>query len=112
MHNFQIFSQETFRQTLLKWIVVSNQHFSVVEEDTFIELIQMFNPSAEVISDKTIKADLTAAYLKKIEEIKQGLKGIPGKISITMDMWSSKNVLPFLAIRAHWISSEWEYKTQ
>lgn len=29
-----------------------------------------------------------------------------------MDMWSSKNVLPFLAIRAHWISTEWEYKTQ
>lgn len=90
----QIFSQENFRKSLLKWIVLSNQPFSVVEEDAFIELIKTLNPSAEVISDKTIKADLTAAYFEKFENIKQEVKEIPGKISITMDMWSSKNVLP------------------
>lgn len=110
--NFQIFSQENFRKTLIKWIVVSNQPFSVVEEDEFIELIRSLNPSAELMSDKTVREDVMATYRDKVEEIKRHLKGVPGKISITMDMWSSKNVLPFLAIRAHWISSEWEYGTQ
>lgn len=83
-----------------------------MEEDEFSELIMSLNPSAELVSDKTIKADLMATYLQKVEEIKQQFKGVPGKISVTMDMWSSKNVLPFLAIRAHLISTEWEYKTQ
>ncbi len=84
----------------------------MVEEDEFIELIKSVNPDAEIPSDKTMKRDLMARYLEKIDEIKELLKGVPGKISITLDMWSSKNVLPFLAIRAHWISTEWEYRTQ
>lgn len=112
VNNFQIFSQENFHKTLLKWIVCSSQPFSVVEEDEFIELIRSLNPTAELVSDKTIKADLMATYLEKVEEIKQLLKGVPGKISVTMYMWSSKNVLPFLVIRVHWISTEWEYRTQ
>ncbi len=112
MYNFQVFSQENFRKNLLKWIILSNQPFSVVEEDAFLELIQTLNPSAEVISNKTIKADLTATYFENVEEIKQLLKTIPGKISLTIDMWSSKNVLPFLAIRVHWISSDWKYETR
>lgn len=108
----QVFSQDKFRQTLLKWIVVTSQPISMVEEDTFRELIGILNPTAEVISNKTIKEDLMAAYTEKVEEIKEQLKGVPGKISITMDIWTSKNFLSFLAIRAHWISIEWEYKTQ
>lgn len=40
----------------------------------------------------------------------ESLKKVPGKISFT-DAWTSKNVLPFMAIRAHWISSDWAYET-
>lgn len=86
--------------------------FSIVEEEEFIELIKSLNPSAEVISDKTVKADVMDAHMENVELMKQDVKGVPGKTSITMDMWSSKNVLPFLVIRAHCISTEWEYKTQ
>ncbi|KAJ6648128.1 hypothetical protein Bhyg_03353 [Pseudolycoriella hygida] len=33
-----VFSQENFRDALLKWVVSSSQPFSVVEENEFIEL--------------------------------------------------------------------------
>lgn len=84
----------------------------MVEEQAFIEMIRTLNPSAELISDKTLKEDLMSAYSEKIEEIKSEMKVIPGKISITMDIWTSKNFLPFLVIRGHWISTEWELKSQ
>lgn len=109
---FQVFLQDDFREALVKWIITSGQPFSVVEEEEFLQLIRTLNPSAEVVSDQTIKADVMAAYLQKIEEIKQTLKGVPGKIAITMDIWTSKNWFAFLVIRAHWISNDWQIKSR
>lgn len=78
-----------------------NQPFSEVEQEAFLEMVKTLNPQAESISDSTMKRDLMAAYLKKVEEIKEYLKKVPGKISFTVDAWTSKNVLPFMAVRAH-----------
>lgn len=97
---------------MLKWTVVSCQPFSVVEETEFIDLIKLLNPSAELMSSKTLKEDLMAAYLQHVEQIKGRLIEVPGKMSVTLDIWTSKNVLSFLVIRAHWISKDWQYNTQ
>lgn len=97
---------------MLKWIVISNQPFSVVEEEEFAEMIDTLNPSAELMTRNTVKADIMATYWEKIEKIKTELKTIPGKMSVSLDIWTSKNVIPFLVIRGHWLSPEWEYRSQ
>lgn len=38
------------------------------------------------------------------------LKNIPGRISFTLDAWTSTNCLPFLGITGHWINKNWELK--
>lgn len=106
-----MFSQERFREALLKWIVVSDQPFTEAKQEEFVEMINSLNPSAELISDKTVKRDLIAKYLEKVEEIKLLISEVPGKYSFTVDAWTSKNVHPFMAIRVHWISKEWELKS-
>jgi hypothetical protein len=35
-------------------------------------------------------------------------KKIPGKISITIDTWTSPNYIAFLGITAHWINKNWK----
>lgn len=70
------------------------------------------NPDAHTYPDKTIKADELAYYLTKHEELKKEVAKIPGKISITMDGWTSKNSLPFMAIRGHWSDDNWTYQTR
>jgi len=35
---------------------------------------------------------------------------VPGKISFTLDAWTSPNCISFLGITAHWISKEWKLK--
>jgi len=35
-------------------------------------------------------------------------KKIPGKISITIDAWTSPNYIAFLGITAHWVNKNWE----
>lgn len=39
------------------------------------------------------------------------LQATPGRISFTLDAWTSSNALPFLGITAHWITSEWKIES-
>jgi hypothetical protein len=38
------------------------------------------------------------------------LQSIPGNFSFTTDAWTSKTVISFTSVRAHWINTNWEYK--
>lgn len=107
-----MFSQETFRKALLKWLVVSDEPFSTVQEQAFIDMVKTLNPDAKLYSDKTVRSDLMDTFNEKFTELKEKLKSVPGKMSITMDGWTSRNILPFLAIRAHWLDDQWEYQSQ
>ncbi|KAJ6646911.1 putative AC transposase, partial [Pseudolycoriella hygida] len=106
------FSQEKFRKALLKWIVACDQPFTAPQEEAFVELIRTLNPDAHIYSDKTIKKDELTEYLTKFDELKEEIAKVSGKISITMDSWTSKNWIPFLAIRGHWIDDDWNYKSK
>lgn len=75
-------------------------------------MVRRLNPEAKVVSDKTLRADAIQEHLQMMEELKRELREVPGKISITMDGWTSMNVLPFVAIRGHWLTHDWEYKSK
>lgn len=109
---FQTFSQENFRKALVEWVVTCNQPFTEPQQEAFIAVIRTLNPEASVISDKTVKSDLLAEYAHKLNVLKTEVAAVPGKISITMDAWTSKNVLSFLAIRGHWLDRKWSYQTK
>lgn len=86
-----------------------DQPFTEPQQQTFVELVHSLNPDAKLISDKTVKDDIMETYLEKLEHVKRLLSQVSGKISISQDGWTSRNVLPFLAIRGHWFDTEWNY---
>lgn len=50
-------------------------------------------------------------FAEQVKAIKSKLEKVAGRFSVTLDAWTSKNTLPFIAIRAHWINDLWEYET-
>lgn len=106
-----MFTQERYREALVEWILMSDQPFSECEVEYFLEMIKTLNPDAVTISKETVKRDIIKKFETMFKEIKLKLSKSPGKFSFTLDAWTSKNVLPFLAIRAHWINADWEYET-
>lgn len=107
----QVFSQEKFRKALLKWVVVCGQPFTEVQQDAFVEMVKTLNPEAVTISATTIKRDVMGEFTIEAEKVKQYISSVPGKISFTIDGWTSKNVLAFLAIRTHFINVDWKYES-
>lgn len=47
-------------------------------------------------------------FAEEFEQVKSTVSDIPGKISFTIDGWTSKNIFPFVNIRAHWIDAQWQ----
>ncbi|HEY0222575.1 MAG TPA: hypothetical protein VGC17_07290 [Lactovum miscens] len=74
-------------------------------------MINTLNPKAKVISPTTLKRDLNGTFQIKFEEVKSRMGTVPGKISFTIDGWTSKNVLSFVSIRSHFINAEWKYES-
>lgn len=95
----------------MQWVVIEDQPFTAVQEKAFLRLLETLNPEASSVSDKTIRRDMMAAFLHELEINKLRFKNLPGKISFTIDGWTSKNVLCFVAIRAHFITAEWKYES-
>lgn len=90
---------------------MSDQPFTEPEQKDFVELVKSLNPEAVLISDKTVRADIIEKYEEKLETVKDLVTTIPGKLSISLDGWTSRNVLPFFAIRGHWLDLEWNYNS-
>lgn len=107
----QVFSQEVYRKALVEWIIMSSQPFSECEQEYFLKMIKTLNPAAVTISDQTVKRDIMKLFSERVEVIKLMLSKVPGKLSFTIDAWTSKNVIAFMAIRAHWISDDWTYQS-
>lgn len=91
--------------------MVCNQPFTEVEQEAFLEMIKILNPAAITISSSTVKRDIMKKFEEKTKYMIAYLKKVPGKMSFTLDAWTSKNFIPFMAIRAHWINSDWVYET-
>lgn len=103
-----MFSQEKYRAALLKWIIECDQAFTAPQQNSFLELVNSLNPNAKTVSSTTLKRDLKKKYSEKFEKVKSMVMDIPGKISFTTDGWTSRNIFPFVNIRAHWIDVNWE----
>lgn len=95
----------------MKWVVVCDQPFSETQQEAFIDMINTLNPKAKVISPTTLKRDLIATFRVKLEEVRSRMSVVPGKISFTIDGWTSKNVLSFVSIRSHFINADWKYES-
>jgi hypothetical protein len=91
-------------------VVVSDQPFTVTEDDHFRIMIKRLNCEAIIPSDVTIRNDIHQSFAIEQTSIQEELQNVLGRISFTLDAWTSKNQLPFLGITAHWISENWELK--
>lgn len=84
------FNEDVFMGKLLKWIIQSDQAFSVVDDPNFEDMVEYLRKDVGVQSRRTIMRRLEDIYL---HELKETLRRLNSKYSITFDVWTSKNQL-------------------
>ena len=113
---FSQFDNKTFRELLLAvFIVSSNSSLSIVENPNFYRMLQYCNPKARMISRRTISNDIYSLYRSLFQQVIKRLSQHcedGGKISITLDAWSSPTRIPFLGITGHYIEGHtWQFQS-
>ncbi len=96
---------------LIRWIVINQHPFTIVEEPSFISLVYTLCPTAKIPSADTIKRYIMNSYEINKEKVQLFLQNLPGKISFTMDIWTSPTTKSFLSITAHFLNKEWELQS-
>jgi hypothetical protein len=49
-------------------------------------------------------------YENNINKVKESFKNITGKISFTINVWTSPSVKSFLSLTAHYIDNDWKLR--
>jgi hypothetical protein len=105
------YTSEAYFSSLVKWITADDQPFTVVEGMFFRKLTRVLNSEAKFFSATTVRNQVITTYTEEQNKIRKELQEAPGRISFTLDAWTSTTQIPFLGITAHWITADWEMKS-
>src|SRR5829696_1809264 len=96
------------KKKLIKWIVIHQHPFTIVEESYFIELVHSLYSEANIPSADTIKRNIIELYELNLKNVQIILQKLPGKISFTIDIWTSPSTKSFLCLTDHFIDINWK----
>lgn len=79
-----MFSQERYRDLLIKWIINSDQPFCSCQQDDFVNLIKSLNREAATLSAQTVKRDIMKKFDESTADKKKRLSEVSGKFAFTV----------------------------
>jgi hypothetical protein len=111
-----VLTNESYRESLIKMCVQHDLPFSFVEWDGFRDHENLLNHNVgskkiPQITRNTLKLELEKEYKTCKLALVEHLAAVPGKISLTADCWTSRNLIPFIGLTYHYMSSSWELKS-
>ena len=92
--------------SIVEWIVLDLQPFSVVESESFIRLINKLDPHYRLPSRHTIKRLIIDEFEERRKVIINFFQNSTSKFSLTCDIWSSVKMESFMALTIHYIDSK------
>ncbi|POW10092.1 hypothetical protein PSTT_06285 [Puccinia striiformis] len=97
------------RQAIAYLIAEADLSYSIVEHPSFINLLELLNPSVANMEygRQTIANEVSLLYQAHQNQLKESLKAIK-HLSFTLDAWTSPNQKAFMAITAQGITEDWK----
>ncbi|XP_049398392.1 zinc finger BED domain-containing protein DAYSLEEPER-like [Solanum stenotomum] len=102
------FDPDRCRQEISKMIIMHDYPLHMVEHPGFLAFVQNLQPRFDMVSFNTVQGDCVATYLREKQAIQKVIEGVPGRICLTLDMWSSCYTVGYVFITGQYIDSEWK----
>nr|KAJ0188729.1 hypothetical protein LSAT_V11C900492210 [Lactuca sativa] len=82
-------------------IIIDELPFKTVEQEGFCDLVNMLQPQFQIPSRTTITNDRLEIYKLEVEKLKKQ------RVSLTADLWTSRQNLSYMCLTAHFIDKDW-----
>ncbi|CAF2193437.1 zinc finger BED domain-containing protein RICESLEEPER 1-like [Brassica napus] len=106
--------QRRSRFDLARMIILHGYPLTMVEDVGFRVFLRNLQPLFEPVVFERVESDCMEIYAKEKHKIFEDLDKLPGKISISVDVWNggggSDDSDEFLCLSAHYIDETWELR--
>ncbi|CAI5965438.1 unnamed protein product [Closterium sp. NIES-65] len=108
-------SQDELRSALVELFADADLPFRLVDRASFRRFVALLNPSAKDLlgSRYRLARDMQAFSEVAREELRQEIfgDGLAGRVSLSLDIWTSENHTAFMCVTVHWITSDFRLRS-
>ncbi|KAJ7951914.1 zinc finger BED domain-containing protein DAYSLEEPER-like [Quillaja saponaria] len=101
------FDQDNCNNDIARMIIQHEYPLHIVEHRGFNEFVRTVQPQFRTVSFDTIEENCVAMYLGLKQNLLNVISGIPGRVSLTLDIWTSNQTLGYVFLRGHFIDNDW-----
>ncbi|KAK9697873.1 hypothetical protein RND81_08G066300 [Saponaria officinalis] len=105
---YLIFDQDRCRHEIARMIIMHDYPLHMVEHPGFVSFVQNLQPRFDMVSFNIVQGDCVATFLREKQNLQKFVEGIPGRICLTLDMWSSTQSTGYVFVTGQFIDNDWK----
>ncbi|KAL6636962.1 hypothetical protein ACP70R_024534 [Stipagrostis hirtigluma subsp. patula] len=102
------FDQDRSCSYLAKMIILHDYPLHIVQQAAFATFIESLQPRFRIVDVDTMEGEVYAVYQKEKENLQQVFNTMPGRISLTIGLWTTSQTLGYVSLAGQFIDSEWK----
>ncbi|XP_065851899.1 zinc finger BED domain-containing protein RICESLEEPER 1-like [Euphorbia lathyris] len=95
---------------LARMIILHGYPMQMVDHVGFRVFVKNLQPLFELVSSDRVEADCMDIYLQEKQKVYEVLDKLPGKISLSANLWCSLDDAEYLCLTAHYIDDAWQLR--
>ncbi|KAM6553365.1 hypothetical protein CsatB_014127 [Cannabis sativa] len=103
-----MFDPDRCRHEIARMIIMHDYPLHMVEHPGFLTFVQNLQPQFNMVSFNTVQGDCVATYLMEKQNLMKFIEGIPGRVCLALDLWTSSQSVGYVFITGHFIDSDWK----
>lgn len=102
------FNQNICNHEIAKMIILHDYPLNIVEHTGFFDFVRNLQPQFNMVSFDAIQRECLGIYQREKQSLLNLLGGIPGRMSLTLDMLISDQTLGYVFLTGHFIDVDWK----
>ncbi|XP_078443085.1 zinc finger BED domain-containing protein RICESLEEPER 2-like isoform X2 [Wolffia australiana] len=102
------FDQDRSRMDLAKMIIMQEYPLHMVEHAAFKAFIQGLQPQFKMPDHGSIEKEILGIYQREKQSLAQFFAGIPGRVCLSIGLWTTSQTLGYVSINEHFIDNDWK----
>ncbi|WOL02380.1 zinc finger BED domain-containing protein RICESLEEPER 2-like isoform X2 [Canna indica] len=103
-----IFDQEQSYTYLAKMIILHEYPLHMVENPSFLSFVQNLQPRFKMVDVNAMEGEILSIYHKEKQNLMQIFETMPGRISLTICLWTTSQTLGYICLSGQYIDSDWK----
>ncbi|GFZ20842.1 BED zinc finger and hAT dimerization domain-containing protein DAYSLEEPER [Actinidia rufa] len=102
------FDPDRCRHEIARMIIMHDYPLHMVEHPGFVAFVKNLQPRFDMVSFNTVQGDCVATYLREKQGLQKLIEGIPGRICLTLDLWTSSQTVGYVYLTGYFIDIDWK----